>query len=207
WIYKRQKKRWYLFNEIGALALGMLMMCFASYLHNAIIVNKLRPTLINGLEYTWYYAFPYFPLMIPLWVFLRSYWGQKNVTPEQIPQPTLLIIGNNKTDQFEIQSNQFIYAKAQQNYVEIFFEDASQQIEKRMIRITLQALQKQIPTAIKVHRSYLININWLKELEGNARKRVLSLKKIDELVPVSQKYYADLQNQLSNSAQNNHIQP
>ena len=95
WIYKRQNKQWFLFNEIGIFALGIFLMCFASYLHNAILVNNLKPKLVNGLEYVWYFALPYFPLMLPLWMFLRRYWGQKNAAVEQNQQPTLLIIGNN----------------------------------------------------------------------------------------------------------------
>ena len=71
-----------------------------------------------------------------------------------------------------------------------------------MIRSTLSNLAKQLPNAWQVHRSYLVNLDFLKSVEGNARKRFLTLTIIEEDIPVSQKYYDALKNKLSNSSQN-----
>ncbi len=70
-----------------------------------------------------------------------------------------------------------------------------------MLRITLTQLKEQLPNAQRVHRSYLVNLNMAEKIEGNARKRLLSLKNIPEPIPLSQKYYRTVKNSLSDSSQ------
>jgi len=66
-------------------------------------------------------------------------------------------------------------------------------IKREMIRATLSAIHKQLPHVHQVHRSYLVNLKFLKEVKGNARKRQMQFTVATDPIPVSQKYYEALQ--------------
>lgn len=208
-IYKKQGRKWYLWNEIVAICLGMIVMIIGSYLHNVFVINDLKPNFLGLIDYGIYIASPYIPLLVPLWAFLRWQFGSfyKEEGEVQKLEP-VLISGANKSDIITLNPFDFIYAQAQQNYVEIFYRsEGEKKIEKRLIRTTLSKLNEQMPLAQQVHRSYLVNPDCVLKIEGNARKRFLSLREVEEAIPVSAKFYEALQNKLSDSSQKNQKQP
>ncbi|AUP80870.1 LytTR family transcriptional regulator [Flavivirga eckloniae] len=85
---------------------------------------------------------------------------------------------------FEFDINQFIYAKSEGNYIEIYFD--KEKPKKKLIRTTLKsldALLKTYPNIIKTHRSYLINCNYVNKINGNAQGYQLQIN--ESVVPVS----------------------
>tara|TARA_Y100001933_G_scaffold262419_1_gene319834 strand:- start:11254 stop:11499 length:246 start_codon:yes stop_codon:yes gene_type:complete len=71
-------------------------------------------------------------------------------------------------------------------------------IEQKTFRNTLSNIMKQLPKAWQVHRSYLVNLDYLTSLEGNARKRFMRISETEETIPISQVYYEALHKRLSN---------
>jgi len=57
-----------------------------------------------------------------------------------------------------------IYAEAMLNYIMLYTET-----KKLMVYLTIKALEEQLPSSqfIKVHKSFLVNMNKIKSLEGN----------------------------------------
>ena len=95
-----------------------------------------------------------------------------------------------KINDFELEIDQFIFAKSEGNYVEIYLN--KQHKNKKLIRITLknlEALLKTYPTIIKTHRSYLVNCNYLEKIDGNAQGYRLHINKY--FVPVSRNMIAN----------------
>ena len=68
------------------------------------------------------------------------------------------------------------------------FTFSSNKICKILIRITLKELEEQlkpISSIFKTHRSYLVNLNAIQSISGNAQGYQLLLKNCSIIVPVS----------------------
>ena len=145
---------------------------------------------------------PYAVFTVPLWVYLRAYWGE--IAQQNNPhnkQKIIRLKGNNKDEILEIYTSSFVYAQAQQNYVEIYYLNNQKELQKTILRLTLSELQKQLPRAWQIHRSFVVNLDYFQALQGNARKRMMELKYVSEALPLSQKYYPDLAKFLAKSSQ------
>lgn len=60
--------------------------------------------------------------------------------------------------------NDLVYAEAMLNYVMLYTTS-----EKKMVYITIKSLEEQLPADIfiKVHKSFIVNINKIKSIDGN----------------------------------------
>lgn len=99
-----------------------------------------------------------------------------------IPIKTQLIVDN-----FELKINQFLFAKAEKNYVEIYIEHENG-IQKMVKRITLTELENQLKVfsfVMKTHRSYLVNLKKIESISGNAQGYQLKLRDFKNSIPVS----------------------
>ncbi|WP_299159034.1 LytTR family DNA-binding domain-containing protein [uncultured Tenacibaculum sp.] len=77
---------------------------------------------------------------------------------------------NIKVNDFEFNNNQFLFAKAEGNYTEVYLN--AQNPTKKLIRTTLKNLETLLqahPNILKTHRSYLVNCNYIEKIEGNAQ--------------------------------------
>ena len=95
-----------------------------------------------------------------------------------------------KSEKFSLDSNSFIYAKAEGNYAEIYLQK-EKDIIKLTKRISLKNLETQLSSfsfIIKTHRSILLNVNFIENVSGNAQGYKVRLKNCMETVPVSRNY-------------------
>ncbi|MGH2667037.1 LytTR family transcriptional regulator DNA-binding domain-containing protein [Flavobacterium sp.] len=95
-----------------------------------------------------------------------------------------------KSEKFSFDSTNFIYAKAEGNYAEIYIK-GEQGIHKFTKRIALKNLEAQLcdfPFIIKTHRSILLNRNFIGNVSGNAQGYKVTLKDCPDTVPVSRNY-------------------
>jgi|GEM_PF-2809136 len=120
---------------------------------------------------------------------LGKQYGEKTLTGQDILdiQDTL----NIKTNDGELLSftpQQFIYAKAEKNYVEIFLQDADK-VKNIVLRMAFSSLVQQLNESpiplIHCHRSYLVNQKSVNKIIGNSRGYSLQLSVEDVVVPVS----------------------
>ncbi|GGG23083.1 hypothetical protein GCM10011344_24730 [Dokdonia pacifica] len=193
-LFKKQQYRWYILNELGYIIICLLLIYTTCYFYNTYIVNNGGVASLKGWQYFMiYYGLPFMPFLGPLWLYFRNRFG-KITLPESTMQKdiTTTITGENKKESLTISVSDFVYAQAQQNYVAIHYLE-NETLQKKMIRSTLSNVQKQIPDAWQVHRSYLVNLAFAKTISGNSRKRELFLTETPEAIPVSQKYYEALQ--------------
>jgi hypothetical protein len=199
--YRLQSNKWYVWNEIIFVLLALVLMISASYLYNYLYVNKLPLSLGSWWSFMRGIGSPFVVILAPFWIYMRVRSGIIEKQEVISEQKQVVISGQNKNESFRLSPQDFIYAQSQQNYAVIYYQTEDGQVDKKMIRITLAQLNDQIPTAIQVHRSYLVNPDFLNEIKGNARKRFIELNVVLEPIPLSQKYYKKLKNQLSNSSQ------
>jgi hypothetical protein len=91
-------------------------------------------------------------------------------------------------EQFKINMGTFLFAKVESNYIEIACSNVTG-FEKLLKRMTLKEFEKQLsssPCVFKVHRSYLVNLQTIESISGNAQGYLLRLKNFPEgTIPVS----------------------
>jgi len=91
-----------------------------------------------------------------------------------------------QSDVFTLNLNNFLFAKADGNYVELYLSE--KRVSKIVKRITLKELEAILityPNIFKTHRSYLVNLYHVQKVVGNAQGYKLKLSNYDEKVPVS----------------------
>jgi len=201
-IYEKQRKRWFVLNELVYLIVLFFLILSSSFLYHFFVIGSFGQ--LNWGELFGFmknFGLPFLPILIPLWLYLRSNFGTIEIPGYQEKSSTeITITGENKTEKLTFLESDFVFAQAQQNYMELHCLKGKE-LEKTIIRSTLSNLMKQLPNAWQVHRSYLVNLDHFKTLEGNARKRYLTLGYGLAPIPISKKYYEALQKRLSKSSQ------
>ncbi len=94
----------------------------------------------------------------------------------------------------------FRYAQAMQNYVRLYlYQDGN--VQQEIIRLSLGSLEDQVQDTqiVRCHRSYMVNLDAVQEVSGNAQGLRLTLQDIDEEIPVSRSYISNVKQHLQHS--------
>ena len=95
-----------------------------------------------------------------------------------------------KNETFSFSENDFNYAIAEGNYIDMYSLDENT-LKKETYRVTLSSFETQLKESsslIRCHRSYLVNLNNVKNISGNAQGLKLELINQSEIIPVSRKH-------------------
>lgn len=95
-----------------------------------------------------------------------------------------------KSEKFTFAIDQFIYAKAEGNYAEIFLIKENN-VQKLLKRIPIKNLEVQLnafPFILKTHRSILLNQHHIEAVSGNAQGYKVKLRACSDTVPVSRNF-------------------
>lgn len=95
-----------------------------------------------------------------------------------------------KKDNLSIKSNALLVIKSSDNYIEVYHRSGSE-IKKQLIRSTLKKVvevTQQFDFIIQCHRTFIVNINHIIEIQGNSQGYKLFVEGIDFPITVSQKY-------------------
>lgn len=104
-----------------------------------------------------------------------------------------------KQDNFVLDVKEFIFAKAEGNYVELHL-NSPHGPQKLVKRISLKQLEKQllpVPYIVRTHRSFLVNINYIHAINGNAQGYTLDLRDCNEQISVSRKMIPEFEKKLN----------
>lgn len=138
----------------------------------------------------------FFSIIVPInYTRLKSQHGQVaahfNANPhskEGMHLPTKIPIQTQqKSDDFVLDTKEFLFAKADGNYLEIMMLHDGE-TKKLLKRMTLKEFETQLklPDQItRTHRSYLVNLHQVDSLAGNAQGYQLNLKHCAQSIPVS----------------------
>jgi hypothetical protein len=127
-----------------------------------------------------------------------------NTKPEKaIPKSNLFISTQVKQDDFSLNTDHLLFAKADGNYIELTLLNGNQ-ISTELKRISLTQFESQIasyPHFFRCHRTYLVNMFKIDQISGNSQGYLLSFNETSAKVPVSRKqidsfnsYYDQLRN-------------
>ncbi len=105
-----------------------------------------------------------------------------------------------KNESFTFNDKCFAFAEAHGNYIDFYFED-SDGIKFKTYRINLTAFEKQLSARylFRCHRSYLVNLNKVTDITGNAQGLKLILNDKRYIVPVSRKYIPEVRQYFAGS--------
>lgn len=91
------------------------------------------------------------------------------------------------------------FIKAADNYAEVWYTEGVA-LRKTLLRTTLKELEDALaehPEMVRCHKSYLVNLDRIERVTGNAQGYRLQLRGVDQLVPVSRTNNATLRQRLA----------
>ncbi len=106
---------------------------------------------------------------------------------EHSPDGVVTVISKLKRETLTFNTKQFVYAKADGNYVEFYLKETNGN-KKVIIRnfINETELQfSQFPHIMRVHRKYLVNLKHIESKKGNALSQKIRVTGEDREIPVS----------------------
>jgi hypothetical protein len=150
--------------------------------------EEIRNTCLVGILF--------FSIIVPInYIRLKSQHGQVANHFNAKPHPEtglelrtkIPIQTQQKSDDFLLETKEFLFAKADGNYLEIVVlqDGESQKLLKRMTLKELESQLKQPDHIIRTHRSYLVNLHHVDSITGNAQGYQLNMRNYTHAVPVS----------------------
>ncbi len=115
------------------------------------------------------------------------------------PDATLTINSENKNEKFTIPVGDLLYISSADNYIEIFYLENGR-IKSTLIRATLKSARDDLRafTAFyRCHRGWIVNLDQVESITGNAQGYRLILNHTDVTIPVSRNLNVEITNRLS----------
>ena len=208
YIFPRLKDHWNVRKETCYLALLLLFIGIAQFLIRDIIYD-------NPHNWSWHYFFEeirntflvgmlFVLILVPLNFSRLYYKNQKQAGAlslwqnEKNQSAPIFIKTSLKSDDFYLDSSELVFAKSEGNYVEVYLTENDQIISK-LKRISLKELERQLrddPKIVKTHRSFLVNVQFIEEIAGNAQGYKLKLKNWPESISVSRNMISSFESSL-----------
>lgn len=106
-------------------------------------------------------------------------------TPTTSPSKIVLQAENEKVS-LQIEPVDLFFIKSAGNYVEVFYSQ-NRDLRKELIRNSLKAIENQLPEEdfFRCHKRFLVNLQHIQKVDGNARSLELTLAGIEEKISVS----------------------
>ncbi len=117
-------------------------------------------------------------------------YSQNTDIQEVINQNNIIrFIAENEKDTFEIAETDLYFIESSDNYSTIHFYK-NDKIQKEMIRGSLSRMEEFIHSSkiVRCHRSFIVNLNKVEHVTGNAQGYKLHLERPEVVVPVARKY-------------------
>ncbi|MEO6039697.1 MAG: LytTR family DNA-binding domain-containing protein [Saprospiraceae bacterium] len=95
--------------------------------------------------------------------------------------------GENQGERLIVTVDQIYYLAAADNYVQVFYRE-KELFKNRMLRSTLKKMEDALvghPQFFRCHRTFLVNLDKVAQVSGNAQGYRLHLVDLEETVPVS----------------------
>ncbi|MEZ0541458.1 LytR/AlgR family response regulator transcription factor [Fibrella arboris] len=110
--------------------------------------------------------------------------------PGALPATELGLVAENEKDRLSLNREDLLAIESSDNYCTIFYRKKGQ-LTKELMRSSLSRLEKQLGDAtpmVRCHRSYVVNLDQVERVSGNAQGYKLHLLNGQLTVPVARKY-------------------
>jgi tetratricopeptide (TPR) repeat protein len=132
---------------------------------------------------------------------------QQTIDSKTIPsekEEIITIKTDNINESIRLLYHQIICFEANDNYTAIYFLKEGN-LKKELYRITLKKIEAQLidyKEFIRCHKSFIINISFLRKISGNAQKYKMHFLNLDFEVPVSRSFPRQVIDTLKEATQN-----
>lgn len=95
--------------------------------------------------------------------------------------------GDNQNERLRLQPSHIAYIAAADNYVRVFYFENGQ-VKNLMLRATMKKMEDSLldhPFLFRCHRTFLVNMELVQKVSGNAQGYRLHLNGFEETIPVS----------------------
>ncbi|MCB0525439.1 MAG: LytTR family transcriptional regulator [Lewinellaceae bacterium] len=203
-VFKKtfDEEKWVIWKEIlfnlffiGCIGLG-----------NLLLAHVLWNTPLS-LKTIWYwqgatFAVGVFPITVGALMaqvkLSRKYSAEADkiaLKPHKPHTEELILEGDNQHEVIRITSDQLAYIEAADNYVRVFYFE-NQQLRHDMLRATMKKMEDAVSAhkqLFRCHRTYLVNLDLVQKVSGNAQGYRLHLHNVPESIPVSRNLNNDIQ--------------
>lgn len=100
---------------------------------------------------------------------------------------TISFTGENNNEKFLVEDHQLIYIESASNYVKLYFEKNGR-VNYTIIRSTMKKIEEILQRHamfFRCHRTFIVNLDKIEAVEGNAQGYKLKITGSDETLPVS----------------------
>ena len=104
--------------------------------------------------------------------------------------PKIKLLSQNKDETIIIELTQLICIKSEGNYLKVFF-NLENEIKSKLIRNSIKNIEEHLiifENIIRCHRSYIVNLDTVKKMSGNARNFNLHIENLGFTIPVSRSF-------------------
>lgn len=178
---------------INILSVGLANAIYTSYLSDSTI----------SLKYILIFEFYTFMVSVLPITFIIIYQESKSsrrynqlsqdinhkLTAHSNPTSTIKIDSQNQNEELKINSSDLLFIKAADNYIEVYYLESGE-VRNSMLRNTLKTVEEIFAdneNIIRCHKSYLVNLQYVNNVSGNAQGYKLHLRFTDIPIPVSRK--------------------
>ncbi len=109
------------------------------------------------------------------------------------------LTGDNAGDKLAISLKDLLYINAADNYIKIYYTDPSG-TKQFILRSTLKKTEESLapfPQFFRCHRTYIVNLDKVRHISGNAQGYKLHLAETNDLIPVSRSYNSTIAQKLN----------
>ena len=106
----------------------------------------------------------------------------------------IIIRSQNNKETIETSYENLFFVRSDGNYCTVFMKN-NEKLQKKIIRVTLKKLQNELSEKKKIvrcHKSYIVNLNKVKKVTGNARGYNFFIDDVDFSIPVSRNFSKEL---------------
>lgn len=209
--YRKTKfqTKWKLLQEYSHIGILLVLIGTSSFLMRDLLYN-------NSNNWSWNYFFEEIRNCLVAGIFFyffirlaSFYFESKKGSPfvlqftplaveaeKTISKSNLFISTQVKQDDFSLDIDQLLFAKADGNYIELT-KSNNNQITTEVKRISLTQFETQIldyPHFFRCHRTYLVNMFKVQKISGNSQGYLLSFNETNVKIPVSRKQIDNFNN-------------
>jgi len=171
-----------IFNYIFSLSIGLMSIDVIS------VWNMFFITFLVGVFPTVFFTLTDYLYQLKKYD-TKTFITKKNINFGESSINQIVLKAENGKDFFSTNSEQLLYIESSDNYATIVYINDNK-IFKKLLRSSLNKLDEQISSTkiIRCHRSYIVNLNAIIKITGNAQGYKLFFHVLESPIPVARKF-------------------
>ncbi|WMN06920.1 LytTR family DNA-binding domain-containing protein [Marivirga arenosa] len=203
---------WTLGKEIMLIFTVLLLIVFTIFIiFLSIDVLDNDPVSLFRMVFVKTLLFSIFPILIMVLFEQYNYQRNQLKVANELSQKVKLeqkhtenvhsIVAENGQPVLHLKSDEILWAQSDGNYLELFYLESGEKVKKDLIRNRLKNLVDQLPdeTFFHCHKSYMINLNHIQKVQGNARNFEVVLRYGNIPIPVARSKSSELKEKINRS--------